>query len=86
MPDSSPPPRKRPQKPPGYWQVWDNLARELTAFMLERGEPGQMPSKRTLTHAGAAADADGLPDRRTADALSVRFGFALDVECARGAV
>jgi hypothetical protein len=46
------PPSARQRKPLGYWQVWANLAQELTAFILEHGEPGLMPSKTTLTHAG----------------------------------
>lgn len=52
MSDSTTPRPPRPQKPPGYWQVWDNLVRELTAFILENGQPGLMPSKIVLTRAG----------------------------------
>lgn len=40
------------RKPLGYWQQWDNLARELNELITQQGKPGQMPSKNILTRAG----------------------------------
>lgn len=35
-------------RPPGFWQEWPNLEREILAFIQTCGTPGHMPSVETL--------------------------------------
>ncbi len=76
MSDSTPPLPTRPRKPSGYWQVWDNLAQELTAFILEHGKPGQMPTKAALTQAGRSDLINAIRAFGGQEAVATRLGMA----------
>ena len=43
--------RIKVKKPMGYWQDFNNIEREVRAFILHYGEVGQMPSQRDLERA-----------------------------------
>lgn len=39
-------------KPHGYWKDFSNLEREIRAFILDHGRPGQLPTEAELSRAG----------------------------------
>ncbi len=45
-------PSRSTPKPPGYWDDFTNLERELRAFIAKYGKTGVMPAKRTLQAKG----------------------------------
>src|SRR5258707_2898427 len=63
----------------GYWDDFDNVARELLAFIQEKGAPGTMPTRTQLKDAGRS-DLDSALNKHgglvaVAESLSLEFAY-----------
>lgn len=66
-----------PRKPPGYWSSFDNLARELNAFIDMHAESGgarRMPTRAGLRAAGRADLTDALDYHGGSARVAQRLG------------
>ena len=63
-------------KESGYWQVEENVIRELLQFVKDHGTPGQMPTYNEMRDKGLAQLADGITKLGGPGAVAERLGLA----------
>jgi hypothetical protein len=70
------PPFRAP-RPPGYWDQFETLKRELRAFLKEKGMEGKMPSHQFLCDSGRCDLQIAVRKWGGSSAVAARLGLAL---------
>jgi ribosomal protein L13E len=70
-----------PAKPPGYWNDFANLERELLAFVAEHGKAGVMPTHTMLLSAGRGDLSHAMHQHGGIMAVAQRLGLVYDSRC-----
>ncbi len=65
------------RKPPGYWEDFSNLERELIAFIKEGSTPGIMPTQQELKNAKRSTLAFAIQKHGGFPAVAERLGLEL---------